>query len=648
MRCAALVALAVIATPTFAQAPRITSKGDPSVREDTLYRLAVDSADYANEDMVLLLDDGVIRYERDGTGSATYRQIVQLLTDEAAENWAEQSFSWNPERQRLHVNWIRVVGLDGKVISPEPSHVQISDIPASMENPVYGAQKVERASLTGVRAGTIIDFSVTTEEIKPFLPGDFLHGWRISTGRLTRRSRYIFDVPAGMRVRISEHNLNFPAQIRETQGRKTWVWAAQEIQPIEPETYASDSNGVVMHFDISGSTSWEDIGAWYAGLARDRYRVTPELGSRVREIVSGARTREDTLRQIHRWVAQEIRYVSVSLGLGGYQPRKPSEVLATQFGDCKDKATLFIAMLNTLGIPAYPVLLSAGGDVDPRLPSLSQFDHVIAAIGDAGGYRYVDPTSDLTPLGELPPADQGQFALLVRPEGTVEEVRLPLNEPQQNLHKTVIVGEMDTTGAVRVQYEESGVGSAQYDLRQAFIAPFDSTRRAEFIHALAAGVFSGSTGENLETFSGKDLTATPLVRLTISGGRPAKVSGRRVILTIPFGNMGTMVDLANQLEAEGPRLFPIDVAQVFGPTANTGEVRLTLPEGWQTELPESVRLDGPWGTYLSEYQQVGRELTIRRSIIGRRGILAPGRISELIQWFRAAAKDDVQYLVITR
>jgi len=648
MRFAALVALVVIVTPGFAQAPRITSKGDPSVREDTLYRLAVDPADYPNEDVVLLLDDGVVRYESNGTGTMTYRQIVQVLTDAAVENWAEQSFSWNPARERLRVNWIRVVGRDGKVISPEPSHVQISDVPASMENPVYGEQKVQRMSLSGVAPGTIIDFSVTTEEIKPFLPGDFLHGWRISTGRLTRRSRYILDVPASMRVRIAEHNLNFPVQVHEAQGRIVRIWATQEIQPIEPEIFASDSNDIVMNFDISGTTNWDDIGAWYAGLARDRYRVTSELENRVREIASGARSREDTLRQIHRWVAQEIRYVSISLGLGGYQPRMPSAVLATQFGDCKDKATLFIALLNTLGIPAYPVLLSAGGSVDSALPSLSQFDHVIAAIDGPGGYQFVDPTSELTPWGELPPSDQGQFGLLVHPEGRVDMVRLPLNEPVQNLHKTLMVGEMDTTGAVRVEYEESGVGSAQYELRQAFISPLDSTQRADFIHALASGIFSGSSGENLEVFSGKDLTAIPRVRLTILGGRAARVSGHRAIFTIPFGNMGKVVDLANQLEAAGPRKFPVDVAQVLGTSASFAELRLTLPEGWQAELPPSVRVENRWGTYVSEYEQVGRELTIRRNIVGRRGVMAPDKIGELISWLRDAAKDDAQYVVISR
>ena len=112
--------------------------------------------------------------------------------------------------------------------------------------------------------------------------------------------------------------------------------------------------------------------------------------------------------------------------------------------------------------------------------------------------------------------------------------------------------------------------------------------------------------------------------------------------------MGALGDVANQLEAAGKRRFPIDVAQLLGPVASTGELRLTMPEGWVAELPPTVKVDGPWGSYLSEYQQVGRELTIRRVVVGRRGYMAPDTVGDLIQWLRDAAKDDTQFLVISR
>src|SRR2546430_7788316 len=88
-----LVLLLALTAPALAQAPRITPAGDPTVKDDTIYRLAVNAADHADDDYVYLLDDGAVRLEADGRGSRTYRQVVQIFTREPAATWGEQSRS---------------------------------------------------------------------------------------------------------------------------------------------------------------------------------------------------------------------------------------------------------------------------------------------------------------------------------------------------------------------------------------------------------------------------------------------------------------------------------------------------------------------------------------------------------------------------
>ena len=61
-----------------AQAPRVTPAGDPSVKSDSIYALAVKPSDYADQPYVYLLDDGIVTLEADGTGTRTYRQIVSF------------------------------------------------------------------------------------------------------------------------------------------------------------------------------------------------------------------------------------------------------------------------------------------------------------------------------------------------------------------------------------------------------------------------------------------------------------------------------------------------------------------------------------------------------------------------------------------
>jgi transglutaminase-like putative cysteine protease len=640
--------LLLVSTTAWGQAPIITSAGDPSVKNDTLYRLAVSPADYPSELVVLLLDDGVVRYEADGTGFTTYRQVIQILSPDAVDDYAEHEFSYAPGHQQMTVNWIRVVRPDGTVVSEAPTQVQDADVPATLGDPVYTDAKVRRYSLSGVAPGTIVDWSYTIEERKPFLPGDFSLSWSVHTGRVTRLSRYLVDLPASFQPRIIERNLTFSRQEAVTSDRRTYVWATRDVPRVQGEDFMADSNGVFMSIELAAPLEWASIGRWYAGLSRDRYALSADIKARLPLLLEGARSSSDTLRAIQRWVAQDVRYVSIALGLGGYQPRLPAEVVSTGYGDCKDKATLFIATVAALGFQAYPVLLNSGSPVERSLPSMGQFDHAIAAVDRPEGRLYVDLTADLAPLGELPAGVQGQFALVVHPDGTSEEVTLPQAEPGANLQETRIVGTLSHEGYITASYEERGLGTRQYSLRQLFLTPIDSTHRADLARSIATKLYPGAVADSLQIFDGRDLTADTRIALRISRGLAARPAGtgRTVILTLPFSSMRSMADAAAALEAKGPRKFPIDAAKVVGPIAGQSDIRLALPPGWRVQLPPSVNVTGKWGSYVAHYAQTGTTLHVSRRIEGARGIHPPDAVADLAAWLRAIGQDDVPYLVI--
>jgi transglutaminase-like putative cysteine protease len=640
------VLLAVLAAPAFAQAPQITPAGDPSVLSDTIYRLAVNPADHADEDYLYLLDDGVVRLEADGRGSRTYRQIVQVFTREGAAAWGEQSFSYVSGRERLTLNWVRVVRPSGEVISAQPVHEQESIAPVAQEAPVYSDVKVRRVSNGGIAPGTLLDYSYTVETLKPVMPGDFQRSWRVTTGRLTRRSRYVVDVPAGVALRVKEVNLTFPGTVGDGHGRRVYTWATADVPKVEREPFAADSNGIDQFIEVAAPLRWTDVAHWYSGLARDRYVVTPALDSALTAVVVGARTLDDSLRALHRWVAQDFRYVSLSLGIGGFQPRLPGAVLETRYGDCKDKATLFIALAQRLGVRAYPVLLSSTGGIARDRPSALAFDHMIAAVERPGGYLYLDLTSELTPFGSLPPAEQGEFGLVVRPDGSGTEVTFPADSVAANRDVTRLTGDLSPEGIFQGRYVHAASGDQQYALRQTFAAAFGATERERLARAAVNMLFPGATGDSLETFDGRDLRAEPRISLAIRHAQATSRSGTSDILTLPIHNYGDVKGLAADLEARGPRRFPIDVAAVVGPHEETAELAVTLPEGWRAQLPPNVTAQSVFGTYTAEYAQAGRVLRLARKLLGHKGIEPPGRIGELVGWLREMARDDVRYIVL--
>jgi transglutaminase-like putative cysteine protease len=647
MRRLPLAAGPLLAVSLSAQAPVITPAGDPSVQSDTIYRLAVDPKDHPDDPFVYLLDDGVVRVESDGRTTRTYRQIVQILNQDGVDQWAEQSFSYDASRERMRVNWVRVVKPDGTIISDKPSHQQESLSPVALSAPVYSDSKVLRLTLAGVAPGTLVDYSFTTERFQPPLPGDFNSTWSVHTTRLVRRSRLLLDIPAGMHPHIQERNLHFRPRITEARGRRVYVWAAQDVPRVEREPFAGEPDTVYAGIDVAGTVTWSDIARWYAGLVRNRSTLTPGLEQKLTELLGGAQTLEDSLKAVHRWVAQDIRYVSLSLGLGGYQPREPGAVFETGYGDCKDKATLFIALLARMRITAYPVLLSSGGDADSTMPSVSQFDHMIAAVVLPGprGYQYVDLTAGLAPLGVLPPSEQGGFALIVHPDGRGEDVTLPEDPVTANGDVVRLEGALTADGIFSGHLDQQATGARQLSMRDNFSSPVDSVQRGRIARNIASALFPGGSGDSLVLFDGRDLAAQPRIVVAIHNGRAASLSGGTLILTLPM-RAYALQGIADDLRARGPRRFPIDASAVSGEGVDEEDFDLTLPEGWRARLPANVDAPGDFGHYESRYAQDGRVLHVMRRLTGARGVYPPDRLGDLLAWLEAVSKDDAKYIVI--
>src|SRR5438445_907759 len=247
----------------------------------------------------------------------------------------------------------------------------------------------------------------------------------------------------------------------------------------------------------------------------------------------------------------------------------PAQVLETRYGDCKDKATLFIALVRRLGLKAYPVLLSASGSADSTLPTVQQFDHMIAAVDRPeknGGRIYLDLTSELTPYGELPPAEEGSFVLVVHDDGTFEEVTLPETAPAANRSDTRIVGELGADGHFTGRYTETKTGGLQYGLRRAYARVLNKDELNRLTQALANGVFSGASGDSLSLFDGRDLRAKPVIAVSVHDAPVLSNSGGARIFALPAALPNySSPGLASSLERRKPRRFPINIAAVIGP-----------------------------------------------------------------------------------
>ena len=649
-RLVASVALFIVAaSPIAAQKISVPSVA-PTPADDSLYKLVVDPATHEDEATHILADATTVRVESDGTVSRTFRRVIQVMTDAGATHLREQQFGYAPGHQSFVVHWLRIVRPDGHVVSAAPTQVQESDVPAPVStSPIYSDQKIVRMSLSGVAAGTILDVEFTLNERKPALKGDFEQAYVFTPGSSVERARLLLDVPSSLTPKIREQNLDFKRNTSVVNGRTRYTWIRNRTPKIEQEPFAADSNGVVMQVRVGGALSWGDVSHWYADLARDRYRETPRLAKIVDSLVAGAKTRDDSIRAVHRWVAQDIRYVGIELGTGGYQPRLPDTVIATGFGDCKDKSTLFVAALDHLGIRAFPVLLSINATARRDMPSPQQFNHEIAAVASAtGGYQFVDLTSSFSAYGELPLNLQGGFGLVIFRDGRSDEVTLPVDSPTSNVQTTRLTGELSAEGKFNGYYEEGATGAFAAGMRATFASAPDSAKRANAARQIARNYFASGDGDSLSAFDGKDYAAPARVRIRIRDANATTAAGPVMLLNVPFATPAAMTSTADDIARLPIRRFPIDASKIIGRRTTVTEFRVTLPEGWHARLPAGVTAASVFGSYTTTYVQEGREVIMSRRLVGGTGIFMPNRVNELVAWLRAVGRDDVKLIVLDK
>jgi transglutaminase-like putative cysteine protease len=142
-------------------------------------------------------------------------------------------------------------------------------------------------------------------------------------------------------------------------------------------------------------------------------KPTPEITAKAAELTKNAPNDEAKLHALYSYVSTQFHYIGVAFGIGRYQPHSAAEVLANQYGDCKDKHTLLASLLAAVGIPAYPALISTSREVDGDVPSPGQFDHVITFVPREAGPVWLDTTTEVGPYQYLASPLRDKHALAI-------------------------------------------------------------------------------------------------------------------------------------------------------------------------------------------------------------------------------------------
>ncbi len=602
-----------------------------------------DRQDYPDADVIILLNQ--FSHEISPTGQSRYttHQIVKLLTRRGIDKYDDIAIPYQPNAQNLSVNMARTITPDGTIVEPSDEGYNEVTPPGLLSYNVYSDVVWKVISMPALSPGAIIEYQVTFQDTASESAGLqtwFWGGFNFQSTVPTLEARYALRLPANLKFRWKTHNCELTPQVSGASETTTYLWSASDIPPIKEEAGMPALNDVAMRLSYSSLESWDEVCTWYRDLAKDRYRADQPIQSVVNQLTEDIPHTEDKIRAIYNFVASKVRYVAIELGQSAYQPTPASEVLSNLYGDCKDKTTLLITMLDLVGVKAFPVLLSPSPHerIDTDLPSPGQFSHLIAAIPRANGdYIWLDATSNTCSYGDIPDAIQGRKGFLIGDEsGIFIDIPTFSADANQLILKTDM--RLDEAGAVhgKISVQTTGQYNLDSRLRYQQLMPDDWT------DTLAAELSGQLPGIRVDWVKSSDLENLDVpVELTI-GFRVddyAPSLDGRVLLPLPIDEFGDYAELfaATKREYALNLGYPMQVKK---------EISIELPDGWMAILPGKLSMESSFATVHRQFSRDGNRIRYELDFTLNQSVISPEAYAAAKQFFDRLAREDGSHLIL--
>lgn len=370
---------------------------------------------------------------------------------------------------------------------------------------------------------------------------------------------------------------------------------------------------------VVGSTfaNWADFREWYRAAVKGFTEPDEQVRKLAAELTLGKKTREEKLRAVFEFVADDIRYVNYVSG-EWWLPNRPQELLARRQGDCDDKALLLITLLKAIGIDATEVLVQTRYTAEPSLlrgehAAIPVFDHGIAYLPGAKGQPgiWLDATSPESRLGPLPSMDARTLAFFID-EGPAKIVGTPASNPEEHGVDADWTITLSPSGAGELVAHERHTGDAAFELRMNLKQPDARTQWVE--QYLASGWFPTVQITGDVAFK-PDL---PKGVATLSYNARSQGLARREgqELAVPTAETST---LTSQLAPLVQRTLPVVLPARLAPGHETRKITIVAPPGYAfADLPPNG--DEPGGEFGSAHLEFTRPggknaVVVKRSVV---------------------------------
>ena len=406
----------------------------------------------------------------------------------------------------------------------------------------------------------------------------------------------------------NDKNIN----IKETKedkkdGKITYRFIAKDLRAFKSYTQVPSAKYYVPHiipyiesFRLTGAKKDSVILRDPEALYKYDYSYVKDLNIKldtplvriVNEITKNDKTQREKTAHIYNWVQNHIHYIAFEKGMQGLVPRPADTVFKRKYGDCKDMASICMAMCRQAGIKAY--FASIGTTDIPysidEVHSQHCFNHKICAVNLDNDWVFLDATDNIQPFGANREDIQGKEAFISIDANNYKIVKIPVEPADKNVvtDSTFIrLSYTQVTGSIK----RSATGYHAWDMIRTVNDYKNEDRDKIFKEILSRGA------DNYQQLKyAVNVNENKNVTLSADFNLPdyAHMIGKEYII-----NMNLDRPFGNQRMNDSER----SVGYYYRNKSKTTEVVvLDIPEGYKvTHLPAEAHgsLDGVWNYKIS-------------------------------------------------
>ena len=413
-----------------------------------------------------------ITVHADGTNEVIEESIDKIETEKGVRSGGQSDLSYIKGMQKLEILDAYTITPEGKKIKVSKENIRERDDPTSNGADMFTDTKHKIIIYPQVTVGSRLYSKTKDTNFKTLFKNHFMY----SEVTLPYFKYGYYEIT--FKVDKSK-KLNFDSKgfaggfIGETKDQNIYKYTYTQDMAIPSEPSMVSLYDVSNYLIVSSFNDYAEYSQAYQKLSKPKAKPTDFIKGLADGIIAntGGGDKRAEAKALYEWIINNIRYIAVYVGNGGVNPHYAESIAKNKYGDCKDHAVLYEALLSARGIESSPALINSGEAFTlPKYPVLAPQNHVITYIPQFD--LYVDSTSQSVPFGIVPFSVRDKPTVLT----ALNKIgKTPSMRANENIVRTVVKfkvqpdGKIDGTSTVAVSgpiessYRENQVSNVGKD-----------------------------------------------------------------------------------------------------------------------------------------------------------------------------------------